>query len=299
MILGLDIGGTSLKLGAWRLAPSGLERTAWRDGLPLPDSADGELVAEALAGMLCGFTQELDEPPAALGIGSCGLISGGIIHQSPNTPWDRLELVPLLSSRLPCPVRLLNDADAFLLHALAGLPERPACALGITLGTGVGTAVWLHGQLLAGGTGISPEGGHITIDYDGPEANTGIRGSLESLCCAAALLEYFQEAGGDPGLNPRQIMQAAQSCDGAARVAWERYGASLGAGLGSFVNLFAPQCVLLGGGLAGAHEQFEPALLAALERSKLHAFPMPELHWLDDDADAVARGAALFALEQM
>lgn len=301
MIIGLDIGGTSLKLGVWErslLTETGrapLKRRVWEDGLPLPATADADEVADQLAALVAAHAQRLHKPARALGIGSCGLIAGGTIFQSPNTPWDSLPLVALLSQRLSFPVFLINDADAFLIDALRSLPDDNCSAIGITLGTGLGTAVWLGGRLLAGGSGISPEGGHITIAYDREAANTGIPGSWESLCCSGAVMRYYAEAGGMELLDPRELKHDAEKGGAAAIAAWVRFGRCLGTGLGSLVNLFSPDYILIGGGLSAAHELFDETMQAALQRHKLRAFPLPEVRFLNAEKDAVAQGGARYA----
>ena len=292
IVVGLDIGGTSYKLGAWQDE----QRLDWRHGIPPSTSADSSEVADYIAAQIGAFSAGLPAPSSALGIGSCGLIADGVILQSPNTPWDHLPLTAAMQARLNLPVTLINDADAFLIDALSALPREPRAALGITLGTGLGTAVWLQGRLIAGGSGISPEGGHITLDFDGPLANTGIPGTWESLACRAALLQYYAEAGGPLADDPLDVAAAAKQGDRAARQAWERYGHALGAGLGSLCNVFSPEVVLIGGGLAGAQAWFAQAAADALNLHMLHAMPRPQLRFLNDRPDSVANGAARYAL---
>jgi len=288
--IGMDIGGTSVKLGVWR----GRDRLAWRTDLPVPAVADEAAVADGLAGYVRDLAESLEAAPVALGVGSCGLIAGGVILQSPNTVWHKLALVELLHYRLPFAAYLLNDADAFLLAAMDGLESRDCVALGITLGTGVGTAVWLRDRLLAGGAGISPEAGHITVNFDRPVANTGIPGSWESLACRDALLALYARAGGSANAPP-QVAQAARDGDPAALEAWREYGRMVGVGLGRLCNIFSPQHVFVGGGLAGSSELFADALASALERHMLAAMPRPQLHYMGDEADLVARGGARYA----
>jgi glucokinase len=292
IVVGLDIGGTSYKLGAW----DGAARLDWRQGIAPSASAVAGEVADYIAEQINAFCDGLPTLPVALGIGSCGLIADGVILQSPNTPWDHLPLTSALGARLSLPVSLINDADAFLIDGLSVLEQQPRAAIGLTLGTGLGTALWLQGRLLAGGSGISPEGGHITLDFNGPLANTGIPGTWESLACRSALLQYFTEAGGPLAADPLEVAAAAKQGDAAARRAWERYGQALGAGLGSLCNVFSPEVVLIGGGLAGAHAWFDAALTEALNLHMLHAMPRPKLRFLDERADSVAHGAARYAL---
>lgn len=288
--LGLDIGGTSLKLGAWEDE----RRLAWQDGISVPDSTDATAVLDEVARSVRAFAANLPQSPLALGVGSCGLIRGGVIFQSPNTAWDELPVEMLLEARLGLPVYLLNDADAFLLSVLSTHIEA-ASAIGITLGTGLGTAVWLDRRLIAGGAGISPEGGHITLNVDGPEANTGIPGTWESMVCKDALLRYYAEAGGRTAPDPAGVAEEAARGMVVARTAWNRFGQFLGAGLGSLCNIFSPEHVFIGGGLAGAYPWFENVMHTALEKHMLRVLPRPRVSFVADRPDAVAHGAARYA----
>jgi glucokinase len=301
MILGLDIGGTSLKVGAWERGEPGAlgDRLCWDVGLPLPQTANAHAVADQMAAQLRSRIEQLGQPATALGVGSCGLISHGVIFQSPNTPWDSLPLAGLLEERLRMPVFVINDADAFLIDALGTLPDDGVSAIGITLGTGLGTAVWLDGRLLAGGSGISPEGGHITLALDRAPANTGIPGTWESLVCSAAVMRYYEEAGGTEIIDPHELKHDAERGGPAAITAWTQFGHYLGAGLGTLVNIFSPDYVLIGGGLSAAHQLFAESMQVALLRHKLRAFPVPEVRFLNDEKDAVAKGGARYAALQL
>jgi glucokinase len=302
IILGLDIGGSSLKLGAWGVEGGRIsERLAWQDGIPVPASNEVNAITKAIAEAVQTFASTLPSSPVALGIGSAGLIADGVILQSPNTPWDHLPLSLPLSGSLGYHVALINDADAFLLGILSKEAELPHGALGITLGTGIGTAVWLHGRLLAGGSGISPEGGHVTLDIYGDEANTGIPGTWEQLAGKDALLRYCAERGGPQFKEAIEVAQLAESedGDGPGHSAWRRYGYCIGAGLGSLCNLFSPNVVLIGGGLSGARKWYEAALHDALKRHRLHAIPAPEVRCVEDAADTVSLGGAYQALLEL
>jgi glucokinase len=288
--LGLDIGGTSLKLGAWEDE----RRLAWQDGIRVPDSTDAVAVLDEVARAVRAFAVNLPQTPLALGVGSCGLIRGGVIYQSPNTAWDELPVEALLEQRLGWPVYLLNDADAFLLSVLGGHTEVES-AIGLTLGTGLGTAVWLDRRLICGGSGISPEGGHITLNVDGPPANTGIPGTWEALACKESLLRYYAEGGGKTAQDPAAVAEEAARGMVVARTAWTRYGQFLGAGLGSLCNIFSPEHVFIGGGLSGAYAWFENAMRAAMEKHMLRVLPRPAVSFVADRPDAVAHGAARYA----
>ncbi|MCC7477488.1 ROK family protein [bacterium] len=312
LILGLDIGGSSLKLGAWRVRqllsivcadpetpPLELRRLAWQPDIPVPAERDYRPVCAAISTAIKDFCAGLEEAPAALGIGSCGIIARGEILESPNTAWDYLPLCDWLQRELQIPVLLVNDADAFLLAALQQQSPPPRSAFGLILGTGIGTAFWLDGRLLAGGSGISPEAGHITISLDAPEGITGIPGSWESLANKAALIELYSALGGPRVSEPLEITRAAEAGDSAALACWQRYGRICGAAIGSLCTVFTPEAVLIGGGLSGARSFFEPALREYVPRHMLRSQPQPRIDFIAESSDTVALGGALLAARSL
>ena len=287
--VGVDIGGTSVKIGCWQDG----DPLIWRNGLPVPQVEDGLLVCRAIAELIRECLPGPEAAPACIGVGTCGMVQHGRILMSPNTVWDEVPLTQFLQAEFACPVQVLNDADAYLLGVMGDEAQTGEIACGFTLGTGLGTAVWLGDRLLGTACGTSPEGGHITLDMHGEAANTGIPGSFESLCCISAVQRYYREAGGS-ALSPEQIATAAGNGEQTALAAWQRYGECLGAGLGSFANIFYPQRMYIGGGLAGAREHF---LDAARQRLRMHCLkttPLPELLFPADNAAAIAWGSVRY-----
>ena len=213
--VGVDIGGTSVKIGCWEHG----DPLIWRNGLPVPQDTDGIAVAAAIAALIRECLPSPDARPACIGVGTCGMVHRGRILMSPNTPWDEVPLTDYLRGQFGCAVQVLNDADAYLLGVMQDEAETQRIACGFTLGTGLGTAIWLGDRLLGTMSGTSPEGGHITLDMHGEPANTGIPGSFESLCCITAIQRYYLEAGGS-NISPEMIATAASNGEQAARDAW-------------------------------------------------------------------------------
>ena len=108
-------------------------------------------------------------------------------------------------------------------------------------------------------------------------------------------MRYFKAAGGMGSRNPAELAVAAGEGEPAAQAAWRRFGHCLGVGLGSLINVFSPQQVYIGGGLAGAHGAFNAAMLAAVSKHKLRALPMPKIKYCIDTPDYIASGAAVYA----
>ena len=134
----------------------------------------------------------------------------------------------------------------------------------VTLGTGVGGGIIINGQLYTGCNGIAGEIGHMVIRKDGEPCNCGRRGCLEAYCSAASLVRFAERALEDGRksvlavhkgqLNAKQICDAVDAGDALAQELFDEYCGNLANGLASFVNLFQPESIVLGGGLAGYGE---------------------------------------------
>ena len=250
-VLGVDLGGTAIKLGLFSL--------------------EGELLAEhqrptpqpATPGSVCveivDAISVLDPHgrAAVVGIGLPGPMDAEarVARICINLPgWEEVPLAAWLEPRLKRRVTLANDGNCALVgEAWKGAAAGFSDVLLLTLGTGVGGGVMLGGQLFTGHNGAAAEPGLITLFPDGPDCNSGNRGSLEQFASITGLKRLS-------GSEPSSLAMAASDGDAKALAHWERYGQLLGTGISSLVYVFTPQLVLVGGGLAGASEHFLPAV---------------------------------------
>jgi glucokinase len=129
----------------------------------------------------------------------------------------------------------------------------------LTLGTGVGGAVLLDGQLFTGHRGAAAEPGLIGIDPDGPACNSGNRGSLEAFCSRRGFDRLSS-------VDPAELCRRADAGDADALAVWQAYGRLLGIGVSSLLYVFTPELVLIGGGLSGASAHFLPAVWSEVEQ---------------------------------
>jgi glucokinase len=170
-----------------------------------------------------------------------------------------VSLAPELASCLDCPpdrISFLNDADAFLIGELNGGAAAGAQrAIGITLGTGIGSAFAVDGRLVVDGAGV-PKGGEIW--------NHPYRGDIVENIISTASIQRSYECRTGLRAEVRSIAGRAAS-EPEAREIFEQFGLALGQVLREVCGEFRPECIVLGGGIAGSSSLFLPAAEQALE----------------------------------
>jgi glucokinase len=259
-VIGVDIGGTALKLGLF-----GADGTCYgRLQLATPQPAYPELILDAIAS---GIT-ELDpqHQVEAIGVGTPGPTdaSGRVARVAINLAgWHDVPLSDWLEAKTGRTTLLANDANcAGLGEAWLGAGKDLQDLIVLTLGTGVGGAVILNGQLFVGRSGAAGELGLITLNPDGPPCNSGNQGSLEQHCSVQAVR---RETGHEPG----DLAKKAAEGDVDAIAFWREYGRNLGAGLASLIYVLTPEAVILSGGISAGADLFLPTTQAEIERRVL------------------------------
>ncbi len=163
--------------------------------------------------------------------------------------WHGVPVVGPLEAGLGLPVALINDARAFGLAELRqGAGRGVDSMIGLTLGTGVGGVVAVHGQVLQGYKGRAGELGHQTIDPDGPWCNCGNRGCVE----AYARADQIAVACGTASVE--EAVGRARTGDARAIRGLAETGRYLGIGLANMIVAINPDRIVLGGGVAAAGE---------------------------------------------
>ncbi|MBX6377327.1 MAG: ROK family protein [Clostridia bacterium] len=257
LAVGIDLGGTNVRVGvvdeegrvlAFLKAPSA--------------AAEGPEAALRRAATLA---RSLPAPAAvaAAGLAMPGPLDlrQGIVLSSPNLAgWDGFAVAAHLSSLLELPVRLVRDAPAALLgEHWRGAARDCRHVVLLTLGTGVGGAALVNGELLLGRDGHAGEFGHITVDPEGPLCGCGNRGCLEAMASGRALER-------DAGAPAAVVFAAARRGEGWATAAVARYAEALGTGVAGLVNAFNPERVVLTGGVVAGRDAFWSAMEDAVRR---------------------------------
>jgi glucokinase len=187
-----------------------------------------------------------------------------------NLPLANIPFADIMAERLDLPVFVDNDANvAALAEHRAGAARGAGEAVVLTIGTGIGGGLILRGEPYRGAIGSAAELGHVVIDMNGPpcQGNCPNHGCVESLASGTALareaLRLARErpesglgralAGGRELAGPL-VTELAHDGDAAAIEVLDLIGSNLGVAIASFVNIFNPEVVVIGGGVIGAGE---------------------------------------------
>ncbi len=262
MRIGIDLGGTTVKAALCTEDGTLLRK----DSLPTrTGDADGVRAdMKTLALALCEAHGCAVGEISAIGIGVPGSFDKKTctLRFGTNLGLNNVGFADAFGPEFTCPVHLDNDANcAALGEATAGAAKGVRNMLMVTIGTGVGGGIIIDGKLYTGCNGIGGEVGHMVIRQDGEPCNCGRRGCLEAYCSAASFVRFTEHAL-DSGrksilsvhkgqLNAKMICDAVDAGDSLAKELFHEYCVNLSNGLASFINLFQPEYIVLGGGLAG------------------------------------------------
>jgi len=257
-VIGIDLGGTAIKLG--RFSEDGTCHQSLT--VPTPQPATPEAVLIAITDAISQLNPT-ENSVKAIGIGTPGPAdaNGRIARVAINLKnWHDVPLADWLEAKTGLPTILANDANcAGLGEAWLGAGRDFKNLILITLGTGVGGAIIQDGKLFVGHTGAAGELGLISINPDGPECNSGNRGSLEQYVSVQAIRR-------DTGLEPLELANLAKNGDVKALEYWQKYGRYLGVGLANLIYILTPEAVIIGGGVSAGAEYFLSTVKAEIEQ---------------------------------
>ncbi|HEY0493745.1 MAG TPA: ROK family protein [Candidatus Dormibacteraeota bacterium] len=264
MYVGVDLGGTQLRV-ALADARGGLHtvlrrQTNARKGRDYVIDALVSTVADALA-------EEGRRPKSvrALGLGMPGPLdpARGLVISPGNLPgFNNVPLNRILSRRTGIRSYLHHDA-----HLAALAEHRRGAARGsrnliyVTVSTGIGAGLILDGKLYSGAGGIAGEVGHVVVQPGGPLCSCGNLGCVEALASGTAIAREARDLGvKEPGSllhnlerpDARDVVRAARRGDALSRHILARAGTALGIAMGTLVNLFNPDLIVLGGSVIKA-----------------------------------------------
>ena len=207
---------------------------------------------------------------------------------------------------------------------MARRDSRGACRFGVgrglrnlvllTLGTGIGGGIIIGGELYLGACGSATEIGHMIIDVNGPECRCGNNGCLEALASGTAVARdairrirqgekssLMEMAGGEAEeITAEMVATAARKGDSLALDALSQAAYYLGVGMVNLVNIFNPEMIVLGGGMAEQEELFiDPARRIVAARAFQISAQAVRIVTAQLGNEAGVYGAAVYVLEQV
>ena len=294
--LGIDVGGTKVEVAV-------VEGAAAIDPVKAPTALGSP---EALLDGIEALTRSVIEAHGeaeAIGVGVPSQIdfASGTVVSSVNIPLEGVHLRDELESRFGVPVYVDNDANCAALAEAELVEDGPARhLLMLTLGTGVGGGVVIDGVIFRGATGLGAELGHMVIEADGPPCfgKCPNHGCLEAFCSGHALERAGRIAYGRE-ITGHEIVDNARGGDKQAAQLLTELGRRLGVGIASFVNIFEPEHIVIGGGLSAALDLFlDVAVEEACGRALPAGFERVTIGRAKGGADAGVIGAGLLARKE-
>ncbi len=266
--IGFDLGGTKMMAVVFddKLKVLARKRRKTRGN-------EGEQVAlDRLAETILQALEEAGVQPdeiAGIGAGVPGPLDlqRGVILEAPNLGWKNVALQEFLSKRFKCPAAICNDVDAGVFGEYSsGAGQGFRCVLGVFPGTGIGGGCVYEGKIFRGSKSSCMEVGYIQMATEGPAAGAGPVGTLEGLASRLAIsaeaakavfrgqAPHLKELAGTDinKIRSSVLARSIEMGDEAIQVIVQRAAEQVGRGIGSLINILAPDVVILGGGLVEA-----------------------------------------------
>jgi glucokinase len=287
--VGLDMGGTNIRCAA----VSATGKVILMERGPSHASRHAGDVAENISTQLLHLLDTARErglgSPRAIGVAVPGPLDvhSGIVMAAPHVAaWRGYPLKRKLENLIGRSIVLENDANAWALGEFwRGAARGRRDVVLLTLGTGVGGGIIVDGKLVHGRSGMAGELGHVTVEPEGPPCDCGTRGCLEAYASASGLRGLYADRLGlragaqlpatvlddDGNFSVRGLSAQARGGDRIALETFAIAGHYLGIAIASFLNIFNPELVVIGGGVAGALPYMRKTMLAQVRERAFSA----------------------------
>lgn len=265
-VFGVDIGGTTVKLGLFDMDGGILAK--WE--IPTVTANRGEAILPDIADSIKAKMEEKNiamAEVAGIGLGAPGPIdAAGTVYKTANLGWDTVFSIPEAMNKLiPLPVRAGNDANVAALGEMwQGGGKGYKDMVMVTLGTGVGGGIISDGRMVTGARGAGGEIGHMHIeDSEAEECGCHNVGCLEQYASATGIVRLakrYLEKEDTPSvlrgteLSAKRVFDAVKAGDKAAAEIAEQFGEYLGKGLSNIAGVVNPEVFVIGGGVSRAGE---------------------------------------------
>ena len=284
--VGIDLGGTNIVAGVVNDEYQIIAKANCKTAVPRPEADICDSMAAVVNEALEKAGITLDDVDY-IGIGVPGAVNPEtrIIETSPNLFFQNWEVAKMMEERLHKYTKVENDANAAALgEFLAGSAKGSKNAVAITLGTGVGGGIIIDGKIYSGSNYAGAELGHMVIVKDGVECGCGRKGCWEAYASATALIRMTKNAirnekaefsymlnavGGDiEKVDGKTAFDAMLAGDNTGAAVVNEFIGYLATGIINVINIFQPDVLCIGGGIANQGENLLGPLRTIIERER-------------------------------
>lgn len=315
LVLGVDIGGTKVAAGLVNLSTGEIRAHAKVAMAACGQPGEGfSAVKTAIDLLLHNAAMEIRHV-RSIGLCAPGPLdpAAGVVINPPNVPcWRNFPLAAEISKVYGRPAKLDNDANAAALaETIWGAGRGYGNVFYATIGTGIGTGIVLGGKILHGRTGAAGEGGHVSIDYRGPQCACGKRGCIEAFAAGPAIAKAARHAvqaqpreaklllrlasGDANAVTSEMVGDAYAKGDRLAKQVLRQTMKYLSFWLGNVIDLLEPDVIIVGGGVSLMLKPFLKQLGRTLpghcENQRAGETPIVPSHF--GEAAGIAGAAAL------
>lgn len=272
MLLGIDIGGTTISFGL-------VEGNAIVKKTCVPSFRPKATLDETLAWLYTNIDDVITPEVTSIGVGVPTLVNAqtGTVYDAANIPsWVEVPLKELLEYRYNIPAFVNNDANCYALGAAAQLGFKHKVLCCITLGTGTGVGIVEGDHIFSG---VNCGAGEIcSLPYNGKD--------YESFCSK----QFFTSKG----LSPRKLAEKAAAGDEVSYAMYREFGRHLGELLTVVLYTYDPSCIVLGGGVAHGAPYFQQSMMETLRERYVYKRFLPNLSIeIMPESDLAILGASL------
>ncbi|KAB3531113.1 ROK family protein [Alkaliphilus serpentinus] len=309
--IGVDVGGTTIKVGLvsedGRILHSSRGRTPVKEGCDEIVNKIQSLINEVIEGY-----GAVKGDVKAIGLGIPGVANKeGFVYFATNLFMKDFPLGKNLENATGIKVFIENDATvAAVAEYVKGASSGTQNSIFLTLGTGLGGGLIIDGKVYSGSHGIGTEMGHMVIGENFYDCNCGNNGCWETFSSATAMIKYCQrlleedqrslvynKVEGDlKEISAKLIFDCYQEGDSIAKEVVERMVQYLAKGIGNLINIFDPEVIVLGGGVAGGGHLFLDMLKEEIQKYiYLKSMNLTEIALAQLGNDAGIIGGSMYA----
>lgn len=306
-VIGIDVGGTNTKIGLVDRAGNIIVNASIETQGEKPFSEFQYRLTTHIQGLLTDNQDTYSFLAVGMGVPD-GNFLDGCMHNPPNFSWKNVPIGESFSNSLDLPVVITNDANAAASgEAHFGKGKELDHFVEITLGTGLGSGIYIDGSVLLGSSGHAGEMGHIIVEPEGRKCECGLSGCLEMYVSNKGIMATLDECLKKyptselhqypvDQLSGEEIDLAYDNGDHAAIDCYHLTGELLGKGLATVVSLLSPEAFIFYGGFSNAGSRILSSAEESMNRHVMDVFKQTVLlkeSQLKEGSGAILGSAAL------